>query len=187
MSIALVGSRTLTDTQTQVVFSVAASLVSSGQSLRVGCCQGADVSALAGACSVDRSAVSVFAAFGEGGVGACRVSAVYEVSAFATSGGSVTWWAGGVPSVPLPVRLVRRAQLVVERAASVVAFFGSASSKGTLQACKHAVALGLPVVAFFFGEAVSLGSGSWLPSSSFRGLPVSALAWQASSAQPSFF
>lgn len=79
------------------------------RSLAVGCAVGGDAGFLCGWGSVRGvSGASVFAAFGPGGVGACSLSAVRVVSRFAAAGGSVSWWAGGGPSVPLRARLACR-------------------------------------------------------------------------------
>ena len=171
VKVAFVGSRSLLGSTCVQVSRLAASVVRSGSQVVVGCAAGADRAALLGASSVSISAVSVFAAFGIGGRGACGVSAVSDVYEFAYQGGSVSWWSGGGPAVPLKVRLAVRAQKVVSGSSFVVAFFGGSNSVGTLRACQFAVSLGLPVFAFSEGVFLpSLGGGSWLELSQFKGV-----------------
>ncbi len=101
------------------------------------------------------STVRVLSAFGPGGQGAGPASAVGPVLAFARAGGSVSWWCGGGASVPLGARLHKRTRAVVGAAdAGLVAFFSSPSSRGTLLACRTAVA------AWSAGAGVSAGF-SW--------------------------
>ena len=163
--VAVVGSRSVPAAGAAVVARVARGLVGSGCSLSVGCCVGVDAAALS---AVPVPALRVFAAFGPGGVGACRWSAVGLVGAFAARGGSVSWWAGGGPGVPLAARLVSRSRAVVAAASSgVVAFFASPASRGSASACRFAAGRGLPVLAFplgFAGAALpALGAGAWVP------------------------
>ncbi|MBL1265808.1 hypothetical protein [Candidatus Methylomicrobium oryzae] len=154
---------------------VASDLAAGGASLAVGCCTGADaalLSAVPG--SVPPSLMHCFAAFGPGGEGAGQFSAIAAVQAFAASGGSVCWWAGGPASVPLRSRLAGRTRAVVGAAdAGLVAFFASPSSRGSLFACSCALSRGLPVVAFPVGfpgaELPLLGAGSWVPFSILGG------------------
>ena len=148
VQVAFVGSRVLSDTDCTLVSRLASSVVRAGGCVRVGCATGADRSALLGASSVSVLAVSVFAAFGSDGQGSCQVSAVSDVSEFASQDGAVSWWSGGGPAVPLKVRLAVRARKVVSGSSSVVAFFGGSNSVGTLRACQFAVSLGLPVFGF---------------------------------------
>jgi hypothetical protein len=139
-------------------------LAAGGVSFAVGCCSGADAALLA---TVSPPRVRCFAAFGACGMGSGEFSAVAAVSAFAGSGGSVQWWAGGSVFVPLRVRLARRTRAVVAAAnVGLLVFLGSPNSHGSLLACQCAVARDLPVVAFpvgFCGALLpSLGAGSWV-------------------------
>ncbi len=175
--VALAGSRSLPVSGRARVAEVAAGLLESGCSLVVGCCVGADEAVLS-ACSAD-SPVSVLAAFGPGGEGAGPASAVGSVLAFARAGGAVSWWAGGGPAVPLRVRLAARTQAVVRAGSGgLVAFFGSAASRGTLLACRVAAGRGAPVVAFPLGSPgeglPALGPGAWVP---LHGVGLWAGAW----------
>jgi hypothetical protein len=131
---------------------------------------GADAFALVALASLSpplRGGSRCFAAFGAVGVGACPLSAVAAVSAFAAAGGSVSWWAGGGASVPLSTRLSARTGAVVGSASvSAVVFFASPGSRGSLLAASLTVGRGLPVFAFacdFCPSLLpSLGAGSWV-------------------------
>jgi predicted Rossmann fold nucleotide-binding protein DprA/Smf involved in DNA uptake len=176
--VAVAGSRSLPLSFAPQVQAVVASVVGSGRLVAVGCCVGADAFALSS--GVPLSALRCFAAFGPGGVGSGPASAVSQVSAFAAAGGVVSWWSGGPASAPLRSRLAARTRVVICSASvSCVVFFSSPASRGSLLACRLAVARGLPVFAFpcgFAGSALpSLGAGSWVAvggsgvwSSSFR-------------------
>lgn len=172
---AVAGSRSLPPQASALVGAVCCSLVASGRSLVVGCCAGADAAVLGCASAppgrgIPAARVSCLCAFGPGGVGAGPgpASAVAAVQAFASAGGSVSWWSGGSVSVPLRARLVARTLAVVAQASvGCVLFFGSPSSRGSLLAARCAVGRGLPVFAFtvgFPGSALPpLGVGSWAP------------------------
>lgn len=173
--VAVAGSRVLPASCSALVVRVASALASSGASFAVGCCSGADAALLSAVPAyLPPSLVRCFAAFGPGGQGSGRFSAVATVQAFTASGGSVQWWAGGPASLPLRVRLASRTRAVVSAANSgLVVFFGSPGSRGSLLACRCAAARGLPVVAFpvgFSGSKLpSLGAGSWVPFGGFGG------------------
>jgi predicted Rossmann fold nucleotide-binding protein DprA/Smf involved in DNA uptake len=163
--VAVAGSRSLPPGGAPLVASVARSLVAAGASLVVGCAVGADAAVVA---AVPPAALQVLAAFGPGGAGAWAGSAVSAVRVFAASGGSVSWWAGGGPAVPLRARLATRTRAVVaEASAGLVVFFASPASRGSVLAAQLAAARGLPVVAFLLGFAPVqlplLGCGSWVP------------------------
>jgi hypothetical protein len=173
--VAVAGSRALPAYGSALVARVVSDLAASGASFVVGCCSGVDaalLSAVPG--SVPPSLVRCLAAFGPCGVGAGPASAVAQVSAFACAGGSVQWWAGGQASVPLRSRLADRTRAVVASAnAGLVVFFSSPSSRGSILACRCAVARGLPVLAFAVGFSGSklpvFGAGAWVPSGQFGG------------------
>ncbi|WP_456378823.1 hypothetical protein [Thiolapillus sp.] len=174
---AVVGSRQLPSGGAALVGGVARVLVRSGGSLVVGCATGADAAVLN---SVPSSLVLCLSAFGRGGAGSCRVSAVQQVQAHHAAGGAVQWWAGGPASVPLPARLRGRTAAVVAAANSgLVAFFGSPASRGSALACRMAAGRGLPVVAFPLGfhglQLPVLGAGQWVPCERGR---VWSGAWQ---------
>ncbi len=180
--VAVCGSRSLPVSAGPLVGRVVRALLSGGSSLVVGCASGADAFALSSVLSAGfPSRVSVFAAFGQGGAGAAgSVSAVSVVSSAAAAGASVSWWAGGPASVPVPARLSARTRAVVGAASSgLVAFLGSPASPGSLLACRTALARGLPVLVFpvgFHGHSLpSLGPGSWV---SVGGSGVWSLAWR---------
>jgi hypothetical protein len=173
--VAVAGSRALPASGFALVVRVASGIAGSGGSLVVGCCSGADAAVLSAVPGfIPPSLVRCLCAFGSGGVGAGSASAVAQVPRFASAGGSVQWWAGGPASVALRVRLAARTRAVVAAAnAGLVVFFSSPSSRGSLLACRCAVAQGLPVTAFpvgFSGSNLpSLGAGSWVPFGGFGG------------------
>jgi len=183
--VAFAGSRSLGAAFAPLVGSAVGSVLASGRSVSVGCCVGLDAAVLSALASLAPLRGSCFAAFGSGGVGSCSLSAVGAVSAFASAGGSVSFWAGGGADVALPVRLAARSSAVIAAASvSTVVFFSSPSSVGSLLACRLAVGRGLPVFAFACGfPASSLplpAPGSWVTasasglwSSAFRFIPAS--------------
>ncbi|BAO43896.1 conserved hypothetical protein [Thiolapillus brandeum] len=178
--VAVAGSRQLPPGGTALVGRIVGSLVRSGSSLVVGCATGADAVVLS---SAPAAQVQCLAAFGPGGAGACRVSAVSQVVAHAAAGGQVQWWAGGGASLPIAVRLSHRTQAVVGAASSgLVAFLSSPSSRGSLLACRAAAARGLPVVVFPLGfgglSLPALGAGQWVPCDR-GGIWSAAWQWQA--------
>jgi hypothetical protein len=162
--VALAGSRALPLGGASVVGYVVQSLRSSGCSLVVGCCTGADEVVLR---TVPPASIQVMCAFGPGGRGSCQRSAVSAIDNHFQSYGSVTWWAGGGPLVPLRVRLARRTKAVVSAAtAGLVVFPTSPSARGSWLAARLAVGRGLPVVVFplFFSPSLlpPLGNGKWV-------------------------
>lgn len=166
--VAVAGSRALPASGAALVLRVVSDLAASGASFVVGCCVGADA-ALLGAVpgSVPPSLVRCCCAFGAGGVGSGGFSALGSVAGFVSSGGAVSWWAGGSAALPLHVRLAARTSAVIAAAsAGLVVFFASPRSRGSLLACRCALARGLPVVAFPVGFPGSglplLGAGSWV-------------------------
>ena len=180
--VALCGSRRLPSAGRALARRVAQGVLASGRSLVLGCCTGADAAALA-ACPPG-SAVQVLAAFGPGGAGAGRHSAVAPVAAFAAAGGAVSWWAGGGSAVPLAWRLAARTRAVVQAGSGgLVAVFGAPGSRGSLLACRAAAGQGSPVLAFPVGFRAELlpvlGAGAWVPAG---GAGVWAGAWRWRSA-----
>jgi len=175
-----------------LVSSVVASVAASRRGLAVGCCVGADAAALSARLRLGfRSAVSggpalsVFAAFGPGGVGSwsggSAVGLVARAASLASSPGhgvcapvSVRWWAGGGSSVPLRSRLASRSSALVSAVAAsaasgpgagLVAFVlsGRGGSVGSWRAVRLALASGLPVVVFPVVRWLSRPAG-WRPS-----------------------
>ena len=164
--VALAGSSSLPAGGPALVARVARGLAAAGFRLSVGCCVGADAAVLSA--GLPPAALSVFAAFGPGGVGSCSLSAVPAVLSAARAGVAVSWLAGGPLSVPLVRRLAARSAAVLGAAsAGCVVLFGSPSSVGSALACRLAVARGLPLVAFPLGfSATSLplpAAGAWVP------------------------
>ena len=155
-SIGFCGSRSLPASARPLVSSVVQSVLSgSGTSpacqplrLAIGCSVGADSLVLSSVPEALLSCVDVFSAFGFGGVGACRLSAVSSVLSVARAGASVRWWAGGLPSVPLHQRLALRSVALVRHLActppaALVCFLSSPRSRGSLLACRLAARSGV--------------------------------------------
>ncbi len=165
--------------------SVVASVVASGRGVAVGCCVGGDRLVLSAVPSAVAAAgrLSVFAAFGPGGAGACSASAVGPVLAAAAAGGSVRWWAGGGPGVPLRGRLASRSVALVRAVAASgpgASFVGlvaspcpaglrpsavwSSCGSGSWSSLALAAGLGVPVVVFPLGWSWSSPwPGCWSP------------------------
>jgi len=185
------GSRSLGSSP--VVSRVVAAVLTSGASVSVGCCAGADalvVSSLLRSSSFSQA--RVFAAFASSGAGACSLSSVASVQAFASAGGSVSWLAGGPLSVPLAARLLRRS-LAALAGCSAAVFFAPGS--GSLAVAGAAVQAGVPVFVlassvaglpvFSFPPTLPRGCpGSWVPS---RFLGFACWSFQAAASQPSLF
>ncbi len=188
--VSVCGSRSLPASAGGLVGRVVASLLASGRGLAVGCATGADALALSSAVHAGAHAsVSVFAAFGPSGQGACRWSSVEAVAGFEQAGGRVVWWAGGVAEVPLSVRLRQRTVAVAEAGqGGLVAFLGHPGSAGSLLACRQAAGAGVPVIAFPVGfkgaRLASIGAGHWVP---VGGLGVWSGAWRWVSDQGALF
>lgn len=161
---AVAGSRFLPFSMWSSVGLVCGSAVDSGSSLVVGCAKGADAAVLFGAGQYfPVPSLAVFAAFDSDGWGACSVSNRGPVQAFARRGGSVSWMAGGSPSVPLRARLAARSLVVVGAASEGVLLFpGSAVGSGSALVLRLAAYRSLPV--FCFGGVAPPGS---VPSSVF--------------------
>ena len=169
-SVGFCGSRSLPASAQPLVASVVSSVLSgSSARLVVGCSVGADALVLSSVPQSSLSRVSVFAAFGFSGRGACSLSAVPVVAAAGQGGAFVNWWSGGRLSVPLRLRLAKRSlalvQFLARRRSALVCFLSSPSSRGSLLACRVAVRLGIPVFVFCVGFSPSrlprLGRGSW--------------------------
>ena len=183
------GSRSVSASARRLIGEVVSGLLDEGRVLVAGCATGADAAVLAAALSAGCvSRVRVFAAFGPGGAGACRWSAVSTVSRFAAAGGQVAWWAGGGVSVPLSVRLPLRTCVAVAASSCLVAFFRTPGSRGSRLACRSAARGGLPVAAFpldFSGARLpSLGNGAWRPSGKTG---IRGAAWRWVPAQDGLF
>jgi len=178
------GSRSLPDSAQPFVTSVVtAALQDSTAQIAVGCSVGADSLVLASVPFSSSSRLSVFAAFGPDGCGACTFSAVPAVLASAAAGASVMWWAGGFKNLPLKARLANRTAALVRYLAesppgALFCFHLSPRSRGSLLACRQAARRGVSV--FVAGVDLPratppialplLGRGSWSPVST-RFLP----------------
>ncbi len=172
------GSRSLPVSAQPLVSSVVSAVLSgSSARLAVGCSVGADSLVLSSVPFASFPRLSVFAAFGSGGRGACSLSAVSSVLAAARAGASVAWWAGGRLAVPLRLRLAGRSVALVRflaqsRPSALVCFLSSRKSRGSLLACRLAARLGVSVFVFCVGFSPArlpagqaglprLGRGSW--------------------------
>jgi len=169
-SVGFCGSRSLPSSAQPLVASVVSSVLSgSSARLVVGCSVGADALVLSSVPQSCLSRVSVFAAFGFSGRGACSLSAVPVVAAAGQGGAFVNWWSGGRLSVPLRLRLAKRSLALVRflarRHSALVCFLSSPRSRGSLLACRVAARLGVSVFVFCVGFSPSrlprLGRGSW--------------------------
>jgi hypothetical protein len=123
------------------------------------------------------------------------VSSVSGVAGALVAGASVSWWAGGGPSVPLASRLASRSAALVSAVAASGAgrgFVGFVSSpcpvglgpspspsacfsgtgSGSWATLALAAGLGLPVVVFPVGALASAGSAGALPASSGSWAPL---------------
>lgn len=165
------GSRSLPASAQPLVASVVSAVLSgSSARLAVGCSVGADSLVLSSVPFASFQRLSVFAAFGSGGRGACSLSAVSSVLAAARAGASIAWWAGGRFGVPLRLRLAGRSVALVRflaqaRPSALVCFLSSRKSRGSLLACRLAARLGVSVFVFCVGFSPArlprLGRGSW--------------------------
>ena len=186
-SVGFCGSRSLPASARPLVSSVVRSVLSGSRAfLAVGCSVGADSFVLSSVPPSSLSRLSVFAAFGFGGTGSCRVSAVSAVLAAARGGASVRWWAGGLPSVSLRQRLALRSVALVRSLAchppsALVCFLSSPRSRGSLLACRLAAQCGVPVFVFCVGFSPARlprlrRGGSW---SLVQVAGLQAVRWQA--------
>lgn len=182
--IAVAGSRVLSAAGVEMVAETAATMISSGCNLAVGCCTGVDAAVLTAGLPV--AAVQCSAVFDPSGEGSGPFSNVDGVLSFVHCGGIVNWCAGGAIALPLPVRLVARTRFVVNSAnQGLMVFFNGQRSRGSLLACRVAINRGLPVWAFplgFSGRNLPCpGAGHWRAVCGWPG------AWRWVSAQQTIF
>jgi hypothetical protein len=194
------GSRTLplSAADSALVSGVVGSVLSGGRGVAVGCAVGADALVVSSVFALGASSwLRVFAAFGHVSPpwpaarafapgASSSVSSVSGVADALAAGASVSWWAGGGPSVPLAGRLASRSSALVSAVAASGAgpgFVGfvsspcpaglgpspspsacfSGSGSGSWASLALASGLGLPVVVFPVGALVSVGSAGALP------------------------
>jgi len=170
------GSRSLSAEASALATSAARDLLRSECRLVVGCCTGADASALSAAVGLKLAErVSVFAAFGALGpvghcpLGTCAVSAVVAVRAAVRAGATFQPWAGGSASVALSARLSARTLAVARACTAGAVVFLSPASRGALILARAVAHRGLPVIAFpLLGAKLPvLASGcQWSPAAS---------------------
>ena len=150
-----------------LVSGVVGSVLSGGRGVAVGCAVGADALVVSSVLALGASSrLCVFAAFGPFSLSwpaACfsapgassSVSSVSGVTEALVAGASVSWWAGGGPSVPLAARLASRSSALVSAVAASGAgrgFVGFVSSP-----CPAGLGPSPSPSACFSGS----GSGSW--------------------------
>ena len=183
------GSRQLVPQHAAIIASFAGQAARAGQPILTGCATGADQAAIVGALTAGAAAqLTIFAAFGPAGAGACASSAVAQVEQAGAAGAAVQWWAGGGPQVPIKGRLVRRARAFIAAlhtaGGSLVAFPASAVGRGTWGEVGLAITAGVPVFVFpcFTGPLPIVAGGSWLfvAAGPFTG----SFAWQPGASQP---
>ncbi len=105
-TIGFCGSRSLSASARPLVTSVVSSVLKeSSAQITVGCSIGADELVLSSIPESALSRVSIFAAFGAGGVGACSLSPVPSVINAVRGGASVNWWSDGNENVSVKGRL----------------------------------------------------------------------------------
>jgi hypothetical protein len=182
------GSRSLPSQFSPLVASVVQSVLSAGQSVRVGCAAGGDAAVIRSVLAAGQAGrLSVFAVGSASGAGFWSGSALAAVRAAASAGAAVFWSAGGsVRKVPLPARLIKRSMAGVAGSAQAVFFLASKNSKGSLAVAGRAASAGLPVFAFacgFSGSPAPLaGAGQWV-----RGSFAGRQCWQWQPAQQKLF
>jgi hypothetical protein len=165
------GSRSLGPEASALASQAAAVLLQGGAGLVVGCCKGADASALSAAVAAGLAhRVSVLGAFGPLGpagrapAGACPASAVASVRAAVRAGAAFQPWAGGPGSVPLSARLSGRTRAVAAAASAGALVVLAPGSRGALILARAVARRGLPVVALPVGGAQLPDLGArWVP------------------------
>jgi len=139
----------------------------------VGCAVGADSLVLSSALLAGLAPrLSVLAAFGPAGAGACASSSVSLVQSLACAGAPVSWWAGGGPRVPVVGRLAARSVALCRLVAGSAGSAGGAPFVGFVAgACPAALVPARSSRRCFAGS----GSGSWasLALAAGRGCAVS--------------
>lgn len=172
------GSRSLGPEASALASAAAAALLQGGAGLVVGCCKGADASALSAAVGAGlANRVSVLGAFGPLGpagrwpAGACPASAVASVRAAVRAGAAYRPWAGGSPSVPLSARLSGRTRAVAAAASAGALVVLAPGSRGALILARAVARRGLPVLALPVcgAQLPALGAGRWVPASGALG------------------
>lgn len=145
---------------------VVAATIQAGQSIHVGCCQGADQAVITSALMLNPSFLVVFAIFSEAGLGACSLSAVGTVQVASMRGASMQWLAGGELQVPLNARLINRSIAAASGCEAAVLF---QPGTGSL-AVAAVIASSIPVYVFASSIPAPLPghAGQWV-NSSFQG------------------
>lgn len=172
------GSRSLGAEASALASEAAALLLQGGAELVVGCCKGADASALSAAVGAGlANRVSVLGAFGPLGpagrwpAGACPASAVASVRAAVRGGATYQPWAGGPGSLPLSSRLSARTRAVAAAASAGAVVVLAPGSRGALILARAVARRGLPVIALPVagGQLPDLSGCRWVPASGALG------------------
>ncbi len=172
------GSRSLGPHASALASKAAAHLLLGGAELVMGCCTGADASALSAAVSAGlANRVSVLGAFGPLGppgrwpAGACPASAVATVRAAVRGGATFHPWAGGPASVPLSARLSARTRAVAAAASAGAFVVLAPKSRGALILARAVARRGLPVLALPVcgAQLPDLSGCRWAPVSGVLG------------------
>lgn len=179
------GSRSLPAAGVSACSALAGRAAALGWGAVVGCAAGADVSFLSAFVAAGAGPrASVFAVGGPSGSGFLAPSvSVPVVRSVAAAGGSVSWWAGGGPSVPLRGRLSRRSVAAASVPGVGQGFWvvSSPSSRGSLLSASVAAGRGVPVVFLCAGFAPGALSplpglaGAWVSCGVLFGL--AAVCW----------
>ncbi len=175
-SVGFCGSRKLPVSAQPLVSAIVQSVVATSRTrLSAGCSVGADAQVILSVPKHELSRLTIFSAFGYGGVGSCYLSSVRSVLTALREGASVRWWSGGIPTVGLRQRLALRSVAMVKHLAhnqpsALVCFLSSPCSRGSLLACRLAARLGVSVFVFcvgfspvFYlaGSCTRLPAGQW--------------------------
>ena len=177
--VAFGGSRDLSLDWLPTVRRVVSAVHSTGHTMVVGCCVGADEYVLESVIDIGlpSSALKCLTLCDCSGEGGCSLTAISAVERYAQYSSNVVFSAGGDAHIPLKARLVGRTHSVVRSAdKAMILFFSDSTSIGTVGAGRMAVKRGLTVVGFGSRRLPSLGAGDWV-SSGKPGVWADAKVW----------
>ena len=185
------GSRSLPSSFFGLVRAVVAAAAPGAGWVSCGCAAGADQAVVAALLALGWAALlRLFCVGAPSGAGFWSGSAPVSLfRAAAAAGASVSWLAGGVLSVPLRARLLRRSLAALPGCSAAVFFLASPAPSGSLTIAAAAVSLfRLPVFVFPCGFSVLPAglagcAGAWVPAV-FCGFPC--LRWAPAACQLSF-
>lgn len=164
-TVAIGGSRYLSQQYAPLVGELARTIVLSGNRLSVGCCVGADSYAVSGIIKLGEffDRIDCYTICDENLNGGCSLTAIGTVAYLATKNFDSVIWADNL-HLPLRARLAIRTKSVILSARTAIFFFGNAKSVGTFRAAVLAVKNGQSVYALGPAKPPSVGVGAWLPS-----------------------